>query len=137
MLDGGVWSVSHSNHFTPKKVTPQNQTRWVSNALPLPGFHPRTSVSWKLCVCVCVCVSDLWRCSSSWMIPFGQPYLGSLLPASHHTNLNSVSKQFVWGLWWTKWHWDRSSSKYFDFPLSPFCYSLNTYSFTCHKYCVV
>ena len=89
------------------------------------------------CVCVCVCVSDLWRCSSSWMIPFGQPYLGSLLPASHHTNLNSVSKQFVWGLWWTKWHWDRSSSKYFDFPLSPFCYSLNTYSFTCHKYCVV
>jgi hypothetical protein len=24
----------------------------------------------------------------------------------------------MWDLWWTKWHWDRFSPKYFGFPLS-------------------
>jgi hypothetical protein len=24
----------------------------------------------------------------------------------------------MWGLWWTKWHWDRFFPEYFGFPLS-------------------
>ena len=32
-------------------------------------------------------------------------------PASHHGG--SVSCQSMWDLWWSKWHWDRFSSKYF------------------------
>jgi hypothetical protein len=24
----------------------------------------------------------------------------------------------MWDLWWTKWHWDRFFSEFFDFPLS-------------------
>jgi hypothetical protein len=23
----------------------------------------------------------------------------------------------MWGLWWTKWHWDRFFPEYFGFPL--------------------
>jgi hypothetical protein len=25
---------------------------------------------------------------------------------------------YMWDLWWTKWHWDRFLSEYFGFPLS-------------------
>jgi len=32
--------------------------------------------------------------------------------------LGSSPGQFVWNLWCTKWHWDRSFSKYFDCQVS-------------------
>jgi hypothetical protein len=27
--------------------------------------------------------------------------------------------QSMWNLWWTKWHWDRFSSKFFGFQQGP------------------
>jgi hypothetical protein len=30
----------------------------------------------------------------------------------------SLPGQFMWDLWWTKWHWDRFFSESFGFPLS-------------------
>jgi hypothetical protein len=29
-----------------------------------------------------------------------------------------MTRSIQWDLWWTKWHWDRFFSEFFDFPLS-------------------
>jgi hypothetical protein len=39
-------------------------------------------------------------------------------PASHRGGPGPLPRQFMWDLWWTKWHWDRVFSQRFDFPLS-------------------
>jgi len=36
----------------------------------------------------------------------------------------SVPGQYMWDLWWTKWHWDKFLSEYFVFPSH--YYSTNT-----------
>ena len=37
-------------------------------------------------------------------------------PASQRAGWSSILGQSVWDLWWTKWHWDKSSSEQFCFP---------------------
>ena len=36
---------------------------------------------------------------------------------AHHGGMGSIPAQFMWGLWSTKWHWDRFFSEYYGFPL--------------------
>jgi hypothetical protein len=37
---------------------------------------------------------------------------------SHRGGPGSIPGQSMWGLWWTKWHWDRFFPEFFGFPLS-------------------
>jgi hypothetical protein len=39
-------------------------------------------------------------------------------PASHCGGPGSIAGQFMWDLWWTKWHWNRFPPECFGFPLS-------------------
>jgi hypothetical protein len=41
---------------------------------------------------------------------------GGSCPASHRGVPRSRPGQFMWDLWWTKWHWGRFFSEFFDFP---------------------
>jgi hypothetical protein len=41
---------------------------------------------------------------------------GGRSPASHSGGPASIPVQSMWGLWWTKWHWDRFFYEYFGFP---------------------
>jgi hypothetical protein len=50
-------------------------------------------------------------------------YGRAMARVASHGALNAVARglilgQFVWDLWWTKWHWDRFFSEYFGFALS-------------------
>jgi hypothetical protein len=38
--------------------------------------------------------------------------------ASHCGGPGSILGQFMWNLWWAKWHWDRFFPEFFGFPLS-------------------
>ena len=49
-----------------------------------------------------------WQCHS----------LGRQLPCCHWGGPDLVPGQFIYSLWWAKWHWDRFFSKYYDSPLS-------------------
>jgi hypothetical protein len=40
------------------------------------------------------------------------------LPSFVHSGICTGLGQSTWDLWWTKWHWDRSFSEFFGFPLS-------------------
>jgi hypothetical protein len=48
-------------------------------------------------------------------------------PASHREGPDSIPAQFMWDLWWTKWHWDRFFPEYFGFTPSV---SFHRYSIT-------
>ena len=41
-----------------------------------------------------------------------------ILRVCHSDGSCSITGLSVWGLWWTKWHWDGFFSEYPDFPLS-------------------
>ena len=43
---------------------------------------------------------------------------GDKTPTSHGRRLGWTPDQFLWGLWWTKWRWERVLSKNLGFPLS-------------------
>jgi hypothetical protein len=47
---------------------------------------------------------ESWHGSHSWS------------PAFHRGGLGSVLDESMWGLWWTKLHWDTFLSKYLGFP---------------------
>jgi hypothetical protein len=44
-----------------------------------------------------------WSCTGS----------GSWSPTSHRGGPGSRTSQSTWGLWWTKWHWDRFFHEFF------------------------
>jgi hypothetical protein len=56
-----------------------------------------------------------------------------LLPAktSHRGGPGSVSGQFMWGFWRTKWHWNSFFSSTSVFPCQ-YHSTTSPYSFTCH-----
>jgi hypothetical protein len=39
------------------------------------------------------------------------PWFRQVVAASHHGSPG----QFMWDLWWTKWHWHRFLSEFFGF----------------------
>jgi hypothetical protein len=49
------------------------------------------------------------ECAVSWS--------GGYPPVFYRRGPGSIPGQFVWDLWWTKWHWDRVFPEYFSFLL--------------------
>ena len=53
--------------------------------------------------------------------------------ASHYTDCaipGHIPGQSMRNLWWTKWHWDRFPTEYFDLPLSMPFHKCSTLIFT-------
>ena len=57
---------------------------------------------------------------------------GRLSSASHREGPSSIPDQFMWDLWWIKWHWDWSLYEYFFFPMSV-APVLQTHEFIHHR----
>jgi hypothetical protein len=45
----------------------------------------------------------------------------------HRGGPGSHPGQSMWDLWWTKWHWDRSFSEFFSFPVNIISLWLHTH----------
>jgi hypothetical protein len=47
-----------------------------------------------------------------------EPWLRLLVANLSRRRPGFAPGQYMWDLWWTKWHWDRFFSEFFRFPLS-------------------
>ena len=82
-------------------------------------------------------VQQAEHCSSSVLIPGSiMAQVVSCRPVTVKARVQFQASP-IWGLWWTKWHWERFFSQHLRFPVSIILPLLHTHSFIYHQCCIM
>ena len=99
---------------------------WFSEQTAIISIY---SINWLLCITETECVYCAVRTECCIIQVYFRP--SDTLSTTNLTRTSSNSRNFMWDLWCTKWHWDKSPPHWYGFHLSLSFLRWSTLIFIC------